>query len=331
MSADDSYAPKSPDLSSFYSNGPTQEEVHHPQTDSYFKPGYEYKSESPTYTRSASFSSYVPPSPHFDSTNRASTNSTYHLEFDYQQRAAQPRTPRPEYQPYPSQHSSIPEHYVYSTSDQIGSSGNGYECNSASSHSHLYQQQQSQARSASLGQAYLEQPSNHNATTYDTSYPPPTAAGGLEQTSIFGTTPFDINMPPRKTAPPAAPAIDPSPVRTKFPTARIKRIMQADEEVGKVAQQTPIAVGKALELFMIQLVTKSADVAKEKGSKRVTAPMLKQVVETDEQWDFLRDIVSRVENEKEGSRSKAKQESSSDEEIEEPKKRTRGGRKKKAA
>jgi hypothetical protein len=106
--------------------------------------------------------------------------------------------------------------------------------------------------------------------------------------------------------------------------------MQADEEVGKVAQQTPIAVGKALELFMIQLVTKSADVAREKGSKRVTAPMLKQVVETDEQWDFLRDIVSRVEHEKEGSRSKAKQESSSEEEIEEPKKRTRGGRKKKA-
>lgn len=107
--------------------------------------------------------------------------------------------------------------------------------------------------------------------------------------------------------------------------------MQADEEVGKVAQQTPIAVGKALEMFMIQLVTKSAEVAQEKGSKRVTAPMLKQVVETDEQWDFLRDIVSRVENEKEG-KAKAKAESSSDEEIPEPKKRTRGGgRKKKAA
>lgn len=105
--------------------------------------------------------------------------------------------------------------------------------------------------------------------------------------------------------------------------------MQADEEVGKVAQQTPIAVGKALELFMIQLVTKSAEVAQTKGSKRVTAPMLKQVVETDEQWDFLRDIVSRVENEKEGSKAKAKAESSSDEEIPEPKKRTRGGGRKK--
>lgn len=122
-----------------------------------------------------------------------------------------------------------------------------------------------------------------------------------------------------------------SPVKTKFPTARIKRIMQADEEVGKVAQQTPIAVGKALELFMVQLVTKSAEVAREKNSKRVTAAMLKTVVEADDQWDFLRDIVSKVEHDKDGSRAKAaKNESSDTEEEAEPKKR-RGGRKKKAA
>ena len=35
-------------------------------------------------------------------------------------------------------------------------------------------------------------------------------------------------------------------VRTKFPVARIKRIMQADEDVGKVAQVTPVAVCKYL-------------------------------------------------------------------------------------
>lgn len=137
---------------------------------------------------------------------------------------------------------------------------------------------------------------------------------------------------PRKAASAAevAPPVEmmSSPVRTKFPTARIKRIMQADEEVGKVAQQTPIAVGKALELFMVQLVRKSADVAKDKGSKRVTAAMLKQVVETDDQWDFLRDIVSRVENEKETSKAKPKPESDSDEEVVEKKKTTRGKRKK---
>lgn len=31
-------------------------------------------------------------------------------------------------------------------------------------------------------------------------------------------------------------------VKTKFPVARIKRIMQADEDVGKVSQVTPTAV-----------------------------------------------------------------------------------------
>jgi len=31
-------------------------------------------------------------------------------------------------------------------------------------------------------------------------------------------------------------------VKTKFPVARIKRIMQHDEDVGKVAQVTPVAV-----------------------------------------------------------------------------------------
>lgn len=33
-------------------------------------------------------------------------------------------------------------------------------------------------------------------------------------------------------------------VKTKFPVARIKRIMQADEDVGKVAQAAPTAVCK---------------------------------------------------------------------------------------
>lgn len=38
-------------------------------------------------------------------------------------------------------------------------------------------------------------------------------------------------------------------VKTKFPTARIKRIMQADEDVGKVAQVTPVVVGKSCFVF----------------------------------------------------------------------------------
>lgn len=43
-------------------------------------------------------------------------------------------------------------------------------------------------------------------------------------------------------------------VKTKFPVARIKRIMQADEDVGKVAQVTPIAVCmlRACPFFLVQ-------------------------------------------------------------------------------
>ncbi|KAJ5585594.1 uncharacterized protein N7459_005394 [Penicillium hispanicum] len=83
-------------------------------------------------------------------------------------------------------------------------------------------------------------------------------------------------------------------VKTKFPVARIKRIMQADEDVGKVAQVTPIAVSKALELFMISLVTKAAQEAKDRNSKRVTATHLKHAVAKDEVLDFLADIIAKV-------------------------------------
>jgi len=137
----------------------------------------------------------------------------------------------------------------------------------------------------------------------------------------------------------AAPAYkDPNPtnieIKTKFPVARIKRIMQADEEVGKVAQVTPVAVNKALELFMIALVTGAAAKAKEKGGKRVTAQHLKAVVEGDEQFDFLGDIVGRVADVQEGAggegRKRKEKNASSDSDGEEKKPKKGKGRRKKS-
>ncbi|KAF2015478.1 histone-fold-containing protein [Aaosphaeria arxii CBS 175.79] len=83
-------------------------------------------------------------------------------------------------------------------------------------------------------------------------------------------------------------------IKNHFPVARIKRIMQADDDVGKVAQVTPVVVSKALELFMISLVTKAAAEAKAKNSKRVGTAHLKQAITKDEQFDFLSEIVSKV-------------------------------------
>ncbi|RHZ58948.1 negative cofactor 2 transcription regulator complex subunit BUR6 [Aspergillus thermomutatus] len=111
-------------------------------------------------------------------------------------------------------------------------------------------------------------------------------------------------------------------VKTKFPVARIKRIMQADEDVGKVAQVTPIAVAKALELFMISLVTKAAKEARDRNSKRVTASHLKQAVVKDEVLDFLADIIAKVPDQPAGGR---KHDDDGSDQNEQPK-RKRGGR-----
>ncbi len=92
---------------------------------------------------------------------------------------------------------------------------------------------------------------------------------------------------------------------------------------------------------MISLVSSAADVAKEKGQKRVTAQHLKAVVlGAPEQFDFLAEIVGRVSEAQEGAggeakkrkgveKEKEKAESESSEEEKKPKK-GRGRRKKSA-
>ncbi len=99
--------------------------------------------------------------------------------------------------------------------------------------------------------------------------------------------------------------------------------MQADEEVGKVAQVTPVAVSKALELFMIALVGGAAEKAREKGGKRVTAQHLKMVVEGDEQFDFLNDIVAKVADVQEGAGGHKRKVETKESESEEEKKETK--------
>ncbi|KAH6890436.1 hypothetical protein B0T10DRAFT_318970 [Thelonectria olida] len=332
MSADNTYyAPKSPNLSLLDSVCPTtdpapQQPLHRPQAAGSHQ-GLEYKENPFAYThRPTSFSSDLPPFEYHHHDNhqqsqyqthaypplqppQASTTASHQTYFPTAQQKYLPPSPErsippPTYRSYPVQYAHVQQYPepVYGLANATQNSHTGV----AQLHTDNWEPS-------------ADAPRLHTPRSSSDAPAPSQKVIKARRRS---------EMPPRRAPPPPAPEIEPSPVKTKFPTARIKRIMQADEEVGKVAQQTPIAVGKALELFMIQMVSKSADIAKDKGSKRVTASMLKQVVEEDDQWDFLRDIVSRVENEKEG-KAKAKAESSSDEEMVEPKKRTRGGRKKK--
>ena len=54
------------------------------------------------------------------------------------------------------------------------------------------------------------------------------------------------------------------------------------------------SAAKALELFMISIVTKAAGEARRRSSKRVLPTHLKQAVLADERFDFLNDIVGKV-------------------------------------
>jgi Dr1-associated corepressor len=90
-------------------------------------------------------------------------------------------------------------------------------------------------------------------------------------------------------------------LKTSFPVARIKRIMQADDDIGKVAQVTPHVVSRALELFMIKIISASAAQAAQaggggsgKGPKRILAQHVKKALQADVNFDFLEEIIAKV-------------------------------------
>lgn len=132
-------------------------------------------------------------------------------------------------------------------------------------------------------------------------------------------------MPDAAAVPPILDSEDPTlgcQLNTSFPVARIKRIMQADEDIGKVAQVTPTVVSRALELFMIRLISSSAHQARgpsgaSKGPKRVLQQHLKKAVQGDEKFDFLNEIVDKVPD----APVKSKKENGSDSEDAKPKRK----------
>eukprot|EP00793_Prasinoderma_coloniale_P006830 PRCOL_00001661-RA len=78
----------------------------------------------------------------------------------------------------------------------------------------------------------------------------------------------------------------------KFPASRIRKMMLADDEVGKIGQTTPILISKALELFIGALAKEAAEKTKERDAKTVSIGDLKAVVDAVEDYDFLRDVVA---------------------------------------
>ncbi|XP_018336012.1 dr1-associated corepressor [Agrilus planipennis] len=80
----------------------------------------------------------------------------------------------------------------------------------------------------------------------------------------------------------------------RFPAGRIKKIMQTDEEVGKVAQAVPVIISRTLELFVESLLTKSMQITQTRNAKTLTPSHMKQCILSENRFDFLKDLVKNI-------------------------------------
>ena len=83
---------------------------------------------------------------------------------------------------------------------------------------------------------------------------------------------------------------------SRFPSARIKKIMQSDDDIGKVSAPVPLVVSRAVEVFLESLLSKAQEqLEKSKTASKTLSPAhLKRCIETEPKFDFLRDLVQHV-------------------------------------
>lgn len=72
-----------------------------------------------------------------------------------------------------------------------------------------------------------------------------------------------------------------------FPASRIKRIMLSNEDIGKITPSTPVVLGRALELFLAELLDDTISACQTRGSAKISKDDVRFVVEKNEKYGFL--------------------------------------------
>ncbi|EJW02645.1 hypothetical protein EDEG_02965 [Edhazardia aedis USNM 41457] len=85
--------------------------------------------------------------------------------------------------------------------------------------------------------------------------------------------------------------------KSRFPIARIKRIMQSDDEIGKISTTAPVVLSRAIELFIADLIDCLIANISNKNLKIDFDAFLK-VVENDKKFDFLKILLDNLNEEK---------------------------------
>eukprot|EP00092_Neocalanus_flemingeri_P028464 GFUD01030908.1.p1 GENE.GFUD01030908.1~~GFUD01030908.1.p1 ORF type:complete len:221 (-),score=78.25 GFUD01030908.1:147-809(-) len=85
---------------------------------------------------------------------------------------------------------------------------------------------------------------------------------------------------------------------SRFPPSHIKRMMQQDEDIGKVAQAVPAMLARALELFSSMLVQQAGMVTKERNAKTMSQEHVVTAIKEDSRLDFLLHLVEGMGGER---------------------------------
>lgn len=79
--------------------------------------------------------------------------------------------------------------------------------------------------------------------------------------------------------------------KTRFPIARVKKLIQKNDDVGKTSATVPVILSKAVELLFIELIEAMVKEAKKKDTTKIQIDDLKEVILKDkERLSFLKNI-----------------------------------------
>ena len=88
---------------------------------------------------------------------------------------------------------------------------------------------------------------------------------------------------------------------SKISLAKIKKIMQANKEIGKIAHTTPLAIARSLEFFLEDIVELSSEKVREHSEStgttqnlKISASHVRDVVEKNDKFSFLKEVVQNV-------------------------------------
>jgi Dr1-associated corepressor len=87
-------------------------------------------------------------------------------------------------------------------------------------------------------------------------------------------------------------------VKCRFPIARIKKIMQFDEEIGKVSTSAPIVISHALELFLTEILEILVKEATKRNAKKIVLADVNACFTENSRFDFLKGLLARESEQK---------------------------------